>query len=444
VSRRHWSRSTVLLAVGATAALACFEQPTSPAQCPAYCPGGRPVTVESLLATAVQRDSSFQGYVASYQSGLLLATDLPGIDSRPIFETLPIATRALIDTGTDTTTGPIVLDSMRLTLLVLRRSAGARNIRLAFYQVPLGIDTFTTFADVAPSFGGTPLRVVNIDSLTTLPAMRDSLTGDSVLSVDTLRNALTVRLTFSAAQVPYSPADSGKLGIGIRVSADSVPSVALGSDRSGEGPQTAWFAHVDSAGTIVKPDSLPHPFPVFQPRGLRFNSFVSTAPPLTLDSNLTIGGIPSTRALLRIALPRVLRDSSQIIRATLLLVPTGAPLADTPDSIFVQARRVATDLGAKSPAAPDTLVANSKVFRGTPTDTLRIEMTTLFRFWQFDTTAVTAVYLSLLSLDRTDSLHQRGLETGTFSALRFFSSRTPAFRPAVILTFVPRLKFGAP
>ncbi len=449
MSPRRLRRCAVVLGGVALAALACVQEPTSPAQCPAFCPGGRLTTVESLLATSIQRDSSFQGYVAAHQANILLAVELPGIVSRPIFETLPIAVRALIDTGSDTTTGPIVLDSMRLTLTMLRRSAGARNIRLAFYQVPLGIDSTTTLAALAPSFAAAPLRVVNVDSLVTLPAKRDSVTGDSVLSVDSVRNALTVRLTFTAAQIPFSEADSGKLGIGIAVSADSVASVAFESNRLGAGPQTVWFARVDSAGVIVKPDSLPHAFPVSQQRGVRFNSFVFDTPPLTLDSNLTIGGVPSIRALLRIALPRVLRDSSRIIRATLLLVPTGAAPVTTPDSVFVEARRVLTDLGAKSPIVPDTFVAVSPVFRGIPADTVRIEMTNFFRLWQLDTTAVTAVYLSLLAVDRVDSTRLTGFElvrfdSRSFDAPRFFSSRSPAFRPAIRLTFVRHLQFGAP
>jgi hypothetical protein len=443
VSRHHLRRGAVVLVLVALAALACYQDPTSPAQCPAFCPGGRLTTVESLLATTVERDSSFQDYVQAHQSLLLLAADLPGIDSRPIFETLPITTRAQIDTGTDTTTGPIVPDSMWLTVKVLRRSAGARNIRLAFYQLPLGLDSTSTLAGLAPGFATAPLRVVNVDSLVTLPGMLDSVTGDSVLAVDTVRNAITVRLKFLPAQIPYSEADSGRLAIGVRASADSVASVAIESNRSGAGPQTTWFARVDSAGVLVRPDSLPKKFAVSQAAGVRFNSFVFDAPAITLDSNLTIGGVPSTRALLRFALPRALRDSTQIIRATLLLVPTGAPLVTTPDSVFLQARRLATDLGAKSPIAADTLVGNSAVFRGVLPDTVRLELTTLFRFWQLDTSAVTAIYVNMLGLDRTDSTRLRGIEAGSLDALRFFSTRAPAFRPAIRLTFVRHLTFGA-
>lgn len=441
MSARHVWRGTGVLAALGLAALACFQDPVSPAQCPAFCPGRRLTAVESLLATSIQRDSSFQGYVPAHQSLLLLASDEQGVDSRPIFEAPPIATRVLIDTGSDTTTGPIVVDSMKLTLFVLRRSAALRNLRLSIYQLPLGIDSTSTLAGLAPAFAAAPLRVVNVDSLLAAPGLRDSATGDTVLHVDSLHNVVTVRIKFSAAQALFNASDSGKLALGVRVSADSLASIALGSSRLTQGPTVTWFARVDSAGTIVQAESLPHAFPDSQLRGVRFNSFVFTAPPPTLDSNLTIGAVPSIRARLRIDLPRVLRDSAQIIRAILQLVPTGTAPVAMPDSVFVQVRRLTADLGAKSPAALDTFVANSPPFRGAPTDTVRIEMTTLFRLWQADTNAVTAVYVSLLS---ADSLLLRGFEGASFSTLRFYSSRSAAFRPSILLTFVPRLKFGAP
>src|SRR2546422_3641901 len=55
--------------------------------------------------------------------------------------------------------------------------------------------------------------------------------------------------------------------------------------------------------------------------------FDPPTPPL--DSTLAVGGAPSARSILRVVLPRAIRDSSQIIRATLILVPAvpvkGAP-----------------------------------------------------------------------------------------------------------------------
>ena len=443
---RSLRRGAVVLAIGggALAALACFENPTSPAQCPAFCPGGGLATVESLLGTAIERDSSFAGYVQARQAPVLIASSLPGTQSRPIWVSPPIETRFRIDTGSDTTTGPIVVDSMKLTVSVFRTdTAGVHNLRLAFYQLPVGIDSTTTFADLAPAFAATPLRVINVDSLAALPGLHDAITGDTVLAIDSLRNRVELRVKFIGSQTGFSAADSGKLALGVIATGDSPPSITLGSSESPFPPIAWWFYHVDSAGKLIRPDSLPRAAPDSQGRQPRFDSFVFDAPPVTLDSNLTVGGVPSIRSLLRFNLPRGLRDSTQIIRATLQLVPAGVAV-NTPDSVFLRVRRLIADLGAKSPMVVDTLVASSPPFVGIPSDTVRIEMTTIFRLWQADTNAVTAVYLSLLRLDRIDSIHLAGDEAGTLAALRYFSSRASAFRPSVRITYVPRVTFGAP
>lgn len=442
MSRRQ--RGILVLAGVGLAALACFEDPTSPAQCPAFCPGGGLVTVESLLSTVVERDTSFQGYVQAHQAAVLIASSVPGVEARPIWVSVPIDTRFRIDSGSDTTTGPIAVDSMKLTVTVFRSdTAGVHNLRLAFYQLPVGIDSSTTFADLSSAFAGTPLRVVNVDSLAAQSTRRDTVTGDTVIGIDSLRNALTLRLKFTASQSGFSAVDSGRLALGVLPSGDNPPSIALGSAESGIGATIWWFYRVDSGGHLIRPDSLPLKAPDSLPGATSFDTYVSNVPPVTIDSNLTVGGVPSIRSLLRFNLPRGLRDSTQIIRATLQLVPAGAAVT-APDSVFLRVKRLQADLGAKSPVAIDTFVASSAPFVGLPSDTVRIEMTSLFRLWQGDTTAVTAVYLSLLHLDRTDKIHLSGEEAGTLGALRFFSSHAPAFRPSVRITYVPRVKFGAP
>ena len=441
---RHLRRSVVVLAVGALAALACFENPTSPAQCPDFCPAGGLATVESLLSTAIERDSSFAGYVQAYQAAVLIASSVSGIQSRPIWVSQAIETRFRIDTGTDTTTGPIVVDSMKLTVSVFRTdTAAVHNLRLSFYQLPVGIDTTTSFTDLASAFAGTPLRTINVDSIAALPGRRDTVTGDTVLTIDSTRNKVVLRVKFTGSQAAFSAVDSGKLAMGVIATGDNPPSIALGAVETGNGANLWWFYRVDSAGKLIRPDSLARKAPDSLSALPAFDSFVFDSPPVTLDANLTVGGVPSIRSLLRFQLPRGLRDSTQIIRATLQLVPAGAAVT-TGDSVFLRVKRLIADLGAKSPVVVDTLVASSPPFVGVPSDTVRIEMTTLFRLWQADTNAVTAVYLSLLRLDRTDSIHLSGDEAGTLAALRLFSSRSTAFRPSVRLTYVPRVKFGAP
>ena len=177
---RRMRRSAVVLAVGALAALACFENPTSPAQCPDFCPAGGLAIVESLLSTAIERDSSYAGYVQAHQAPVLVASSIPGVQSRPIWVSLPIATRFRIDSGADTTTGPIVVDSMKLTVTVFRAdTAAVHNLRLAFYQLPVGIDTTTTLADLAAAFAGTRYRfTTGVRAGETVPIRGDGDDGD--------------------------------------------------------------------------------------------------------------------------------------------------------------------------------------------------------------------------------------------------------------------------
>jgi hypothetical protein len=436
MSRRHGGRLVLLLVGLGLAAWACTEDVTSPAVCPGFCPRGRIATVESLFATAIDRDSSFQGYVEVDSAPVLLAATLPQVDSRPIFETRPVAPRLHIDTGTDTTTGPVVIDSIRLTLTLLRLDATARNRSLAFYRLPLGLDRTSSFAGLAPAFAAAPIRVLNVDSLLAQSGQHDSITGDSVVSIDSVRRSAILSLKFDTTQIPFVAADSGRVALGVRVTADSLASLVLGSTDGGEGPEILWYNRVDSAGVLLDR-------PV-QRQGTEFDGFVFDPPPPPLDSNLTLGGVPASRALLRFTLPRAIRDSAQIIRATLILVPAG-PVSGVPgDSFFVVVRHLAADLGAKSPFAPDTIAPKSRVLVPGTIDTVRIEVTTLFRFWQADTAAVTAAFLQLLALDRPDSTSLGGSEGAAFTRMRLYSSRTPGFRPALRLTFVPRFPFGVP
>ena len=104
------------------------------------------------------------------------------------------------------------------------------------------------------------------------------------------------------------------------------------------------------------------------------------------------------------------------------------------------------DFGAKSPLPSDsTGLARSALFLPSGSDTISLEVTSLLRFWQADTTAPTAAFITVGALERRDTtrIFEAG-EAGSFTTLRFFSSRTPAFRPGLRLTYIPRVKFGTP
>jgi hypothetical protein len=96
------------------------------------------------------------------------------------------------------------------------------------------------------------------------------------------------------------------------------------------------------------------------------------------------------------------------------------------------ARPVITDLGAKSPLNPNPAFNGVKRIAMNTADTVRMELTDLIRAWALDTTAATALMLGQLP------------EASSFSQIRFYSTRTPAFRPALHITYVRRFAFGSP
>jgi len=344
---------------------------------------------------------------------------------------VPVGQRLVVGTGGDTTTGAIVgVDSLRLTVTITRRDTSAHNLTLVYYRLPLDLDSTKTFADLAGAWTtADSLRSLNVDSVYALAGHVDLLRGDSVF-VDTLTNRVTVIAKLDSAMAPYVVADSGKAAFGIRVVADSRASIALGSVEAGLGPLLTWFAEADS----VAKDTVPRSSTV----GVRFDSFVfdllSPSVDTTLDSTLAVGGMPVARSIMRFALPRLIRDSVQISRATLVLVTARPPEGVPADSFTLSAHGVLADFSAKSPLSPDpSRVATTRVHIGIARgDTVRIEMADILRSWQVDTLAPTTLAL-------------RQVPEGTeFPEIRFEPSTNVALAPALHVTYVKRFPFGKP
>ena len=412
-----WRR---LLVIGAAViAAACVEDLTTPGVCPAYCPGNQ-LTIADTVLYDLSRDSSFRGYVLPHQSAVMLAANLPGIvDGRPIFRINGPGSRFRINPN-DTTTGPIVgSDSAKLRLVISRRDTTATNLTLRFYRLPKTIDSTTTFADLSSPFTDSLVRTLNIDTLLAKPNRKDSVTGDSA-AVDTIGHILTLFLKFDSTAARYIGADSGTVAYGIRISADSLASVTIG--KGGSGPTLSWYIRVDSSGVFV-----PRTAGTF---GAPFASFVSNPSPAPIDSTLAVGGAPSARSIVRVAFPRVIRDSSQIIRATLTLIPAvparGAPI----DSFAVEVHAVLVDLGAKSPISVDVLHTDSTMIHIGARDTVRIEVTNVLQAWAADSTQPTTFVL-------------RPKDEGqSFAEIRFYPTIATAFRPSLRITYVRRYPFG--
>jgi len=405
----------------------CVDRATAPGVCPTFCPSGTIDVVDTVLAGSVARDSTFRGYVLPYQAVAMTASDVPGVvDSRVVFVTTALPASVALNSA-DTTTSPLVgTDSAKITFTVLRRDTAAHNQTLTLYRLPVTIDSNTTFGDVAGAFAGSPLRTVNLDSLLAKPNGVDVTTGDSA-GIDTTSKQLKVTLKLDSLEATYVPGDSGKLGIGVRVGADAPTSISFCTRENACGAAIAWFMKVDSikgADTTL----------VHKPyAGVSlFDTFLFDPPPAPLDSTLVVGGAPSARSIMRITLPRGIRDSSQIIRATLLLLPAVPARGAPADSFVVEAHTVAADFGAKSPLVLDATRTDTTRIHVGATDTLRIEVTNLMQFWVADSTRPEVLML------RSQEEAARPTE------IRFYPSAATPYRPALRITYARRFPFGVP
>lgn len=409
---------------------ACVEELTVPGVCPEYCPPGQITAVDTVLDGLVSRDSAFRGYVQAYEAGVMRAALLPGeLDSRAIFRTTALPARFRL--GVDTTSGAVVgVDSLWIRFTIRARDTLARNVVLALHRIPRTVDSTTTYADLAADFAQPPFRVVPLDSLIALPGQKDTVTGDSV-QVDS-SGVVTLVVSLDSADVGWTEADSGRIGIGVGAGADSLTgsgraSVVFGAGD--QGPVLTWFARVDSLGFANVARGIGG--------GAAFDSYVFDPPSAPLDSTLAVGGAPSARSVLRLARPAALFDSTQVVRATLILVPEVPAIGTPADSFRVLAQRVLADLGAKSPLAGPAFPGDQSYFgaayvRPGSSDTVRIDVTDVVRRWQRDTLAPTMLML------RVDP------EGGTFGDVRFAPSVALPRRPALQVTYVPLFPFGVP
>jgi hypothetical protein len=134
--------------------------------------------------------------------------------------------------------------------------------------------------------------------------------------------------------------------------------------------------------------------------------------------------VPAARTVVRIDLPRLIRDSSRVIRATLEFI-AAAQLEGTPaDSFAVVAHPVIADFGAKSPL--DTVHIDVTWIPIVPLDTVRVDVTNVLALWATDSTKSTTLVL------------RAAPEGAAFPGLRLHSSVDIAQGPRLHITYAPR------
>ena len=351
-------------------------------------------------------DSSYTGYVQPHQAPALLVTNgLEGFEELGLVRFLARGDSVSLRD----TLRAYTIDSVALSFSIAARDTNSTGLELWLYRIAPGFDSTTTYADVAPSF--VP------ENLVAMVPVSDSL------------NTGVVRTVFQGAdlsRVQIPPSDSGKLALGVRLSAPTFTGVRVGALAGGNGPIFTTYVTLDVPDTgAAKLRTIA--------LGAGSNTFVSEESQVSDTTLLAVGGAPSSRSLLRFNLPARIRDSATIVRATIELTPV-TPLTGLPtDPARLVAHAVLADVGAKSPVNIDP--------RRIPEDTLEIgvsavsvEAVRLVELWLGPTRRPSALMLSLTP------------EASSFTRPVFYSSRAldPAVRPRLHLSYLLSFPFESP
>jgi hypothetical protein len=164
-----------------------------------------------------------------------------------------------------------------------------------------------------------------------------------------------------------------------------------------------------------------------------FNTFVTREPVQPTDSLLTVGGEPSSRALIRFGLSNGFLDSATVVRATLELVPAHPILGLPTDPALLDTRAVLGDIGAKSPLTVDPSLVRLDTLPAVQTDTVRVELTRIVQAWQALRTRPQSVFLTLRP------------EAASFTRAVFGSTRSPSIgAPRLRITYQRSFSFETP
>jgi hypothetical protein len=382
----------VLLLVAAAAA--CQEQLTSPADCPALCPGGTAQVFDTIVPALQDRDSSFptfndraSGYVDRGKgTALLVSNGFAPSEDRAVYRFAPRAGAVAVRDTLRTYT----VDSVLLSVTLVARDTLVNGLKIYLYRLPQPetVDSTRTFADIDPLLTDVNL----IDSI----AVPDSVNLGAITT--TLRGA-------DAAKLGLAPGGDSVLAVGLRIAAESPTGIRVGALGSNTAASFTSYLTLDVPDTgAIRKQSMN--------RTTAFNTFVTQNPVVPDDTLLTVGGEPSSRALLRFGLSNGFLDSSTIVRATLELTPVRPILGLPTDPSGLQTIAVVGDLGAKSPLTTDVSFIRQDTLPAVQSDTVRLEVTRVVQLWQS-------------ARDRPQSLFLRLLpEAATFARAVFHSTRS--------------------
>ena len=395
--------STTVFLLGLGLLAGCQERLSSPAECPQLCPGTSLVILDTVLTAVTGADSSFTGFIGADEVPALLVSDGISAGEARAYATFPSRSDSVLIGGTQTF---VAIDSVAINTQLLARDSTVLGLKVFYYRITPDLDSTVTVAAV--------------DAMMTPDALIDSL-----IVPDTLRRG-TMRLVIPADKLDRlvgSEADSGRFGLGYRIKAPEATGLRLGSTFSNEGgPVFIAYGVAATTDTSQQKQTLTIP--------AEKSNYVIDPPPLA-GNNLLVGGKFGTRSILRFALPRLIRDSASVLRATLELTPAAPVPGLRNDPVQVQVRGVLVDLGAKSPSL-SSLVATG-LLKAEATDQQSIEIFTIVSAW-----------FGPGNNSPTTLLMGVAPEGGSFGLPGFVSSQDPVNGPRLRITYALPSRPGHP
>ena len=400
-----WIAAFVIL----TAAIGgCQERLTAPAECPELCPGGGSRVFDTVIHPLPNSDTSFTGYIARNSArALLVSNGLTASEDRAVIR-FQVRQDSLKPGPTDSLR-PYTVDSVHVNLNLVARDTLVNGLKLYLYRIDPAVDLDDTFATIEAQLVPTAI----IDSIEVPDSVNSGEVRARLLGADLAKVALPV-------------GTGGVLAIGVSMAADQPSGVRLGAVASSTSPTFVSFVTLDVEDTAATR---------FQTvtRQPSFNAFVTEVPQVPDPAFLTVGGEPSSRALLRFDLPAPIEDSATVVRATLELIPQSTILGLPSDPAGLLASALLADLGAKSPVTTDTrFIAADSLAIGSA-DTVRLDVTSIVRLWQSTSERPEAIFLSLSP------------EAGSFTRPVFGSTRSGTVGPPRLrISYLKSFPFESP
>lgn len=412
--------ASLLAALGSAVLVAgCQERLTAPGSCPATCPGGTPVVRDTVLDAVVDSDQTYIGYLVrgSTGGGMRLSNGFHGVTDLGLLRFLPRADSVLVRD----TLRSYTIDSVAISVTLLARDTTASGMVLELRRAPASTDTGASYASLA--------------SIAASGAVVDSTTiADSIRAGQTVNGTKvshTYRFVFSGSDlstVDIPASDSGVLTLVLALTGATTSGVRVGGGgSSGAVPlfQTYVTANVPDTATAIK-----HQLVQRAPKATRW---VSSVDPVNDPNLLIVGTVDGARVLIHFPFPEYLKDSALISRGTLELTPADTIRGLSTDTAAVLVNGLIADFGAKSPLAGAPGSAGFRAMTFGSTDTVRIEVGAELKNWQRSTLPHPTAFMLQLSPDGA-----------SFTEPRFYSTRSPAGRPRLHVTYQLPFAFERP